>query len=389
MSQHRLTFAHHTFRPEEIRGKTERILAEPASSGLVDGELESIRPSTLLERNGVGAVILIHGTFAGNDIVGLMREIARFSPVSASRLRELSKRWLDELVGEVGNYTKAFAEKLSGLISTVQNPIPVHCFQWSGENHHLGRADGVMALIELFNNLPELQGSGRRVLVLAHSHGGNLLAMLSQLVGADRNAVETFFRQSEMHYHSPLRRRDDLLSWVRARERLLGGCPFPPIDVATFGTPLRYRWDRRVCPNLLHFVQHRTVDPNEPNRAVLPRSPQDVYDSVAGDYVQHFGIAGTDFWPSFFAWRDWIVERRMSRMLESTARRRDLWSKLKLGRRESSDGTTLLVDYASEDNPRYRSLFGHGVYTCEQWLPFHLREITERFYATQALPPLG
>ena len=42
---------------------------------------------------------------------------------------------------------------------------------------------------------------------------------------------------------------------------------------------------------------------------------------------------------------------------------------------------TLLVDYSADDNPWYRKLLGHGVYTCRPWLPFHLQEITERFYA--------
>ncbi len=71
----------------------------------------------------------------------------------------------------------------------------------------------------------------------------------------------------------------------------------------------------------------------------------------------------------------------MGRMFESTARRRDVWKKLKMGRRESSDGNDTARRLLLDDNQWYRKLFGHGVYTCRQWLPFHLREITERFYA--------
>jgi hypothetical protein len=217
--------------------------------------------------------------------------------------------------------------------------------------------------------------------MMAHSHGGNVLAMLSQVLGADRMSIETFFRQVKWHYHSPLRGKSDLQTWLRVRDRLLTFRGFPVLDVATFGTPLRYRWNRQVCPNLLHFVQHRTMDPESPNKAVFPRSFQEIYNALAGDYVQHLGVGGTDFLPSIVAWRDWLVERRMGQMFESTARRRDLWKKLKVGRRESCDGTTLLVDYSADDNGWYRKLLGHGVYTCHQWLPFHLHEITERFYA--------
>ena len=97
-----------------------------------------------------------------------------------------------------------------------------------------------------------------------------------------------------MHYHSPFRSKVDLQDWTAAREILLdsgrNGCE---IDIATFGTPLRYRWNREVVPRLLHFVQHRSTDDQDPQKAVL--IDQDLLTAAAGDYVQHLGIAGTDF----------------------------------------------------------------------------------------------
>ena len=108
---------------------------------------------------------------------------------------------------------------------------------------------------------------------------------------------------------------------------------------------------------------------------------------MGGDYIQQIGIAGTDFLPSFFAWRDLIVERRLRWLFESTARRRDVIGKLKQGRRESSDGKTLLVDYPTTAGQESQKLFGHGVYTCHQWLPFHLQAICSHFY--QSDPSVG
>ncbi len=92
-------------------------------------------------------------------------------------------------------------------------------------------------------------------------------------------------------------------------------------------------------------------------------------------------IAGTDFLPSIFAWRDWIVERRMRNLFEPPPASPRLIKHLKLGRRVSIDGTTLLVDYPDTDAQWNRKLFGHGIYTCQQWLLFHLCEIVKRFYA--------
>jgi hypothetical protein len=384
---------------DEPRGPCERIDA-PSAMFSTELHADDFRgPAQLLRRAGVGAIVLVHGTFAGNDIAGLVRELARFSPASARKLRQLSKRWVDELIGEAGNFTQSFADCLSHWINSGVNPhhesgehlrpdaatgdevpIPVHRFHWSGENHHLGRADGVMSLIERIEGIAGSEDRVQRVLILAHSHGGNVLAMLSQIVGADPATIDEFFQATRPHYVCPVRDQVDLTAWQRVMDRLHRSNRFPALDVVTLGTPLRYRWNRRVCPKLLHLVQHRPLDPAHPDRALMPGSLKQITDAAAGDYIQHIGIAGTDFPPSIVAWRDWIVERRMHGMFESGMRRRDVWAKLKQGRRESSDGTTLLVDYSANDNPWYRLLFGHGVYTCRQWLPFHLREITQRFY---------
>ena len=377
---HRLSaeFPHHTLADDEVRGDCE--LVDAASFVPRPQDVEDV--PKLLRLAGVARVILVHGTFAGDDIMGVAREVGRFSPAFARQINVIGKRWIDELVGDVGNYTEAFAECLSGLINPPSaEPIPVTRFHWSGENHHLGRADGVMSLLDSVL-IPESVHHGHRVLVMAHSHGGNVIAMLSQLVGASKAEQEIFFAETRSHYHSRVRKQIDLDDWKRVRKQLLDvhSAPIVPMDVATFGTPLRYRWNTEVCPKLLHFVQHRSLIPENPHQACLPRSVHEVFETAAGDYVQHLGIAGTDFLPSIFAWRDWVVERRMARMFESTARRRDVLKKLKLGRRESSDGTTLLVDYPDGDDDFNQKLLGHGVYTSRRWLPFHLHEIVHRFY---------
>lgn len=373
-----LRFAHHTFAADELQGELIRIPPGEAVPVLDPQSVQFRSVAKLLREAGVRNILLLHGTFAGGDITGFVREVKRFSPVRASRINELSKAWFDELAGDVGNYTDGFASQFHELINSPGLPmINVERFGWSGENHHVGRADGAVALLRKIHSM---EGNGR-LLVLAHSHGGNLLAMLSQIVGASHSQKEALFRATRLHYHSPLRSKVDLQDWSHAREILLDGdAPGREIDIVTFGTPLRYRWNDLVVPRLLHFSQHRATKGHDPVKAVIPKSVGDVLTAAAGDYIQHLGIGGTDFTPSVFAWRDMVVERRLHWMFEATVRRRDLFLKLKQGRRTSCDGLTLLVDYAETPGRENQKLFGHGVYTSPVWLRFHLETICKHFY---------
>jgi hypothetical protein len=372
-------FSHHTFATDELRGEVSRIPCEDAIPVLDPQSDQLASAAKLLREADVRHILLIHGTFAGGDITGFVREVKRYSPGRATRISELSKAWFDELAGDVGNYTDGFAKQLYGLINSPDLPvISVERFRWSGENHHIGRADGAVALLRKIHKM-ERKG---RLLVMAHSHGGNLLALLSQIVGASHEAKESFFQATRLHYHNPFRSKVDLQDWMFAREMLLDGSgPRGEIDIVTFGTPLRYRWNNVVVPRLLHFTHHRPTEGSDPDKAVFPKSVGDVVNAAAGDYVQHLGIAGTDFLPSIFAWRDVVVERRLHRILESSVRRRDLFKKLKQGRRECADGNTLLVDYAATPGREKQKLFGHGVYTSPVWLRFHLEHICKHFYS--------
>ena len=372
-------FPHHTFSADELRGEVSLIPAMDAVAELDPNRAHFAAVAKQLRDADVRHILLIHGTFAGGDITGFVREVKRYSPVRASRIDEISKAWFDELAGDVGNYTDAYAKQLQGLINSDDSPmISVERFGWSGENHHIGRADGAVSLLRKISSM-DAKG---RLLVMAHSHGGSLLAMLSQIAAASHEVKEGFFQATRLHYHSPLRSKVDLQDWMHAREILLDGdVPQREIDIATFGTPLRYRWNEMVVPRLLHFTQHRPVAGCDPFKAVIPKSVGDVITAAAGDYIQHLAIAGTDFIPSVFAWRDVVVERRLHRMFEASARRRDLLKKLKQGRRDSSDGKTLLVDYASTPGREQQKLFGHGVYTSPVWLRFHLETICEHFYS--------
>lgn len=381
-----LPFPHHTFSQEPNQARFELVSPAVASPVIDPAAAEMAGIVDKLRSARVARIMLIHGTFAGDDIVGLMRMLSRISPRLSSTMRELSKQWFDQLADEIGNYTSGYANRLSQMVNAEQEKIAVTRFHWSGENHHLGRACGVVSLLnQIFSRDWNEQD---RLLFFAHSHGGNLLAMMTLLLGCSPAAKEEFFQAIRSHLTSS----QELSSvgeagqpnWEFVRSNLFDAerlAALPQIDIATFGTPLRYRWNSTICDRLLHFVQHRPLSDGDPARSSMPTSVSDVTSARGGDYVQQMGIAGTDLPHPPLAWRSWRAERRLRRMFEPTVRRRDLRRNLRCGQRVSLDGKTLLVDYASTPECWNQKLFGHGVYTCRQWLLFHLREITKEFYS--------
>ena len=378
-----LSFPHHNYKYAVNEGRHEFIPSSHAA-GIEKPTADDVpEVGTKLRKAGVSRVMLIHGTFAGDDVLGLMRELRRVLPGAADALKTFGKRIFDQVAGDVGNYTLDFAEQLASLINhDHESSIPVDRFLWSGENHHIGRAGGAIRLLDQL--LREYWSPKDRILVWAHSHGGNLLALMSNLVGGDKKICEAFFKATQSHYRDPVLGQLTLPAWERVKEALAKGGVherLPQLDVVGFGVPPRYRWNNALCANLLHFVQHRSLDEKNPTKACLPSSIQDIASATGGDYVQQLGIGGTDFLHSVVAFRSWNSERRLRRMLESSIRRRDLPRNLLKGHRVALDGQTLLIDYPDEPAKWNQTLLGHGVYTRPEWLPFHLNQITDRIYS--------
>jgi len=344
------------------------------------------RVGASLDAAGVAAVYLVHGTLVGEDAAGVVAELARVFPRAGRAVRRAIKQIVDKLSGEVGNYTGEFAECFEQAINRPERPhIPVRRFDWSSENHHLGRADGAVRLIdELVQAKPP---AGRRVLLWGHSHAGNVFALASHLLSGNREAVDQFFGAAEIYYAWPLLRCVDVPVWKHVYE-LLGGPKSPLSDVAldlvTFGTPIRYGWNPAGYSRLLHFINHRPAQGLPEYRAAFPPRIDDVARAAGGDYVQQLGIAGTNVIPSVFAWRSWLADHRLGDLLQEDLppeRRRD---RFRAGAIVPDAGTTLLVDYGPLEGGVTQHLAGHAVYTSRHWLLFHAEEIARRFYGQDA-----
>ncbi len=337
-----------------------------------------------LARAGISRIYLVHGTFAGTDMSGLIGELGRISPHWANVLRHQEKRLVDLLIGDWGNYDDAFEATLrNGINARLSNPIQVRRFSWSSENHHLGRADAAVRLMADLraHSSPGTSGSAGSendstgVLLWGHSHAGNVFALMTNLLGGTVECRRAFFRAARSFYRIPNATTIDLPEWERIRKWLASpGNPLArlQLDFVTFGTPIRYGWDTDGYRRLLHVTNHRASSDFPEYRVPFPLSMDQTRMASTGDLFQQLFITGSNFPPNLIAWRSWIAERRLSRLIEAGQSHRRLWKNLKTGMRVANEGRTLLVDYSSGVEDDARAMLGHAVYTNRRWLPFHL-----------------
>jgi len=336
----------------------------------------------IFRQAGVTAIYLIHGTFVGPDTLGFLEQLRRVFPRAGPMVARITKRFIDTMTGDVGNYTGQFARAFEEAIDRPGTErIHVRRFHWSGQNNHIGRADAAVRLIE---ELASLKRERRqRALLWGHSHAGNVFALMSNLLAADRETLDQFFHAARIYYRWPLLGCIDIPVWRRVRLRLSGRVrPLGNLrlDLVTFGTPIRYGWDSDGYSRLLHFVNHRPSQGLPQYRTPFPPSVDRVLAASDGDYVQQIGIAGTNVMPSPFTWRSWIADHRLGELLQPPLSRRGLIERLRAGNRVAAEGTTLLVDYGPSEGTIGQHVAGHAVYTRHKWLLFHAEEVARRFY---------
>jgi hypothetical protein len=339
-----------------------------------------------LRRAGVAAIYLAHGTFVGPDTLGIVSELARAFPSASQPMRRMIRRLINHLTGDVGNYTESYARLFSASINSAgQRRIPVRLFEWSSENHHIGRADGAVRLLDELASR-EL-GPENRALLWGHSHAGNVFALMTNLLAGSPEAIEEFFHAAEIYYRWPILGCIDIPVWERVWDLLKSGRLSPQrlcLDLVTFGTPVRYGWDSVGYAHLLHFIHRRPTEGVPEYRASFPPKLTDIVAATEGDYVQQLGIAGTNVMPSIFAWRAWLADNRLERLLQSEASPDGLLERFQAGTIVPEEGTALLVDYGRPKGGLAKHHAGHAVYTQKDWLLFHAEEVVRQFYQRPA-----
>lgn len=332
-----------------------------------------------LRARQVAAIFLVQSSFAAWDARHLLLELARRWPAGSSLLRQAADQIVAGCSHEAGDYTPRYAEILQHALAGQGDEIPVRLVHWSGENHHLGRADAAVRLIDELAAL-ELP-PGKRVMIWGHGQAGNVLALASRLLSGEKEANAAFFAAARIYYRLPAAGVIDIPLWQRVRQ-MLGNHSHRlarrPLDLVTFGTPCRYVWTQRSDDSLLHFINHRPAADRVQHLAPLPHRIDDLHKAAAGDYLQQLAVAGTDTPPSRFAWRSWLANRRLARLLEVGADHSCIADRLASGARTLEIGTTLLVDYGPTTGPLWQHLAGHAVYTRREWVLFHAEQVVEQ-----------
>ena len=328
----------------------------------------------------VSAMYLVHGTFVGRSLFGLDRVVGLAAPLLAKRLRRIAKDSTDRFTGEAANFVESYAAAFAKEINhEPSHPISVSPFAWSGTNNHLGRADGAVRFLEqLFEDSP---AAGSRIVVWTHSHGGNVMAIVSQLLGASLEDRKRFFAAADIYASAA---PTDRGHWRRMRRLLLeeGSERLPEVtlDVVNFGTPIRYGWTTGGVGKLLHFVNHRPNPRVAEFRSTTPSSLRGLFGGSDGDFIQRWGICGSDVWPLPLSLPSFVAQWRLKKLLAAGMPWYQGLHRFTRGMRVAEQGTTLLVEYGARRRSFLESSFGHGMYTLSRWRLFHAQQMVARFY---------
>ena len=297
---------------------------------------------------------------------------------------------LDALAKEVGNFSSAYVQKFAKGLQQQQGPGQVMCerYVWSSVNHHLGRVEAAMDLLDFLETWVKNCScvSGQRVLLVGHGHAGQVLALLSNILGVGDGEVRSRVFEILARYWSECSDGRHSVDRLEALFKLVmegGLLNGVMLDVVTLGTPVRYGWDTSGMGKMLHVVNHRPIRPDGKrwlSKMDLPQIAWEMPYVSGGDYVQQLAVAGTDEWPATPSAQKAIEDFReifepydgFERWLECARR----------NTRCQNDGLCLLVDYPvqTESGPR-EHLFGHGCYTESRALYFTAKEIVDAFYS--------
>lgn len=310
----------------------------------------------------VSHIYFVHGTFAGDDPFSVIPALRRIFPkMSDNFCQSISlkmKRSFDRIQRDTANYLFDYVNLFQ---EAMDYDVNCQLFVWPSGNHHASRLRGALSLIRRLNeDLPDIPPS--RLLLWGHSHAGQVFALFSHLL-----------------HNSPLGERLWSIakdaSWVDDSDhRRLQKLRKFKFDFVTFGTPVRYPWRLSHQARLVNVVNHRGDNH-------LAHSPFGFWKTQGGDYIQQWGILGSDYLASSPTERR--VNRQLDRFLGLGIDPRGWVENVAKGMRVPDYGTTYLVDYRDQSlmvPNAFKTVFGHGVYTRFEHMLFNAKLTCDALY---------
>ena len=315
-----------------------------------------------LHDQGVGVVFFIHGTFVGADPFDLSRLLERGLPnIGRPLLKKVINRYnrrKDSLIGDKG----IFSEDYVALFEAgIEHKVACHRFTWSSGNHHYARLTATLGLIDQLSSLE--QSNGSRFLLIGHSHGGQLFALMTQMMDDFSLAKELTALAIKGGFDTNVK---DVLSQLKILKGL-------SLDFVTLGTPKRYQWALSPKQRVLHMINHRGKD-------IQGGVYRGLLGTRDGDYVQQWGIEGSDSLSPVIKHAQ--INHALNDYLGVGFGINHWSSQIRMKQRLHPVGHNLLVDY--KDKSRginfVTTMFGHGIYTRYQTMLFNIKEIINYFY---------
>ncbi|MDB4935575.1 MAG: hypothetical protein JWP87_2547 [Labilithrix sp.] len=324
------------------RGTRSAVLAEHAE----EWRAAMRDVGTRLSDEGVVAVVFAHGSFVGTDPLSALGTVERALPNGrelANKLRRHTRSYVDRMLGDLGNFGPAYVRLFEEAIG---KSIPCTSFVWSSENHHVGRLEGALGLVRVLATHAELGAPRGRILVLGHSHAGQVFALVTQLLSRSLagEAIVDVARARALD--------------VSALDVDIATLEHSPLDFVTFGAPARYAWAELEAVRSLHVVHD-------------------------DDWVRRLGGAGSDF-PALAS-----GDRKLNATLDEALGRgfapSEVLRSLRGESKVSPHGEMVLVDYGAKGLAGILSSgLGHGSYTRLDAMLFHASLVASRLYPVRA-----
>ncbi len=315
-----------------------------------------------MKRNEVSHIYFVHGTWAGDSPMGFL---SRIPDIPFNRqLRKVVKINVDKTMGDLGNYTESYRDLFE---QSLGGDIPCDRINWGSGNYHRARVKGAIKLInEIPRGINDPSGN-ERILLIGHSHAGQLFALLTTfLEEKEMDLLEANLKDSKIGKLAKAVASDIDIAQLKENLKKIDKVF---LDIVTFGTPPRYQWGKpkikgaEVNYRLLNIINHHHE----------PVSIGGLWKTADGDYVQQWGVGGTDAYDDKNSDIEKIIGKEQYYISSKSV--------LKGGKRHIPNfGKTLLIDNGDEGKKATETVLGHGIYTCKEKMLFNAELIVDNFY---------